>query len=140
MAPWPSTFMVGTNTTSDFKTLNELFGVSYAINPDCVFLDFSEYRDKLDGGEIGVGFPAASLKYSGNEDLNIEALRGKIPNQSAAIYWRLPTNRASTMTGEIIWRTFLTQTLWVHGEDKQAGHTLGFELRLRRLIVQVEAT
>lgn len=141
MAPWPDVVMVGTDLNTDFQTLNELFNTDRLSEPDVTFSPFAAYVDNVDGSRNGVGFPMASLKWNGLRDTDVDTLEAFWSGALAVpLYWRVPTNRYD-IYGDRIYRTFLTQALYPpKDEDKQAGATLGFEIELRHMILQPEAT
>ena len=140
MAPWPSAFMIGTDLDSDFETINTVLETAEAVDPDATFAPFAAYTDNVDGSRSGVGFPMATWKWQGKEDLKVELLQefwdGAL---STPLYIRTMTNRVDE-DGNRIFRTFLTQALWPPKDlDMQAGYTLGFQLEFRHLIIQAEA-
>jgi hypothetical protein len=140
MAPWPSTFMIGTDLDTDFQTLNDLFEIADAVDPDATFAPFAAFTDNVDGSRSGVGFPMATWKWNGKEDLRVDVMEefwdGAL---SVPLYIRTLTNRVDVY-GARIYRTFLTQALWMpKDEDKQAGYTLDVVIEFRHLILQEEA-
>ncbi len=140
MAPWPSSFMIGTDLDTDFQTLNDLFGTTKATDPDATFAPFAALHDNIDGSRSGVGFPMANWKWQGKEDLNVDVLEAFWDGAlSVPLYVRTLTNRVD-VDGARIYRTFLCQALWMpKDEDKQAGFTLGIEIEFRHMILQAEA-
>jgi hypothetical protein len=141
MAPWSSTFYIGTDLDTDFDTLNTLFEVSDAIDPDATFSPFAAFNDNIDGSRSGIGFPMATWKWAARQDTRIEILQAFWDGAlSVPLYIRTLTNRLDIYNARI-YRTFLCQALWPpKGEDKQASATLGFELEFRHLILQDEIT
>lgn len=140
MAPWPSSFMIGTDLDTDFQTLSDLFNTSEASDPDATFAPFAAYTDNIDGSRSGVGFPSATWKWQGKGDLNVGVLQefwsGAL---SVPLYIRTLTNDVDVY-GARIYRTFLCQALWPPKDlDMQAGFTLGFELEFRHCVLQAEA-
>lgn len=140
MAPWPNTYMMGTNLVTDFETLNDILGTADAEDPDVTFLPFAAFSDNIDGSRSGLGFPKAVWKWSGREDLKLELLHDFWNDAlSVELYIRTRTNRVDG-SGNYIFRTFLCQALWIEREeDKQAGYTLDVELSFRHLVIQEEA-
>lgn len=140
MAPWLSTFYIGTDLDTDFQTINDLFNTSQAIDPDATFAPFTAYTDNINGSRSGVGFPMATWKWSGKEDINIGVLQefwsGAL---SVPLYIRTLTNDVDVY-GARVYRTFLCQALWPPKDlDMQAGFTLGLELEFRHCVIQAEA-
>lgn len=141
MAPWLSEFYIGTDLDTDFQTLNDLFGTDKKLDVDATFAPFAAFTDNVDGSRTGVGFPMASWKWAGREDIYIGVLEGFWAGAlSVPLYIRTLTNNVD-IYGERVWRTFLCQALFPPKDlDMQAGHTLGFELEFRHMILQAEAT
>lgn len=140
MTPWPSTFMIGTDLDTDFDTLNEVLETADAVDPDATFTPFAAFHENIDGSRSGVGFPMATWKWQGKEDLKVEVLQAFWDGAlSVPLYIRTLINRVDDESGERVFRTFLTQALWIErAEDKQAGYTLDVELNFRHLIIQEE--
>jgi hypothetical protein len=141
MTAWLDEVYVGTDLDTDFQTLNELFDTDDVVDPDVTFAPFAAYNDNVDGSRSGVGFPMASLKWNGLEDVYVEILEAFWDGAlSVPLYWRVPTNRYDIYNTRI-YRTYLAQALYPpKDEDKQAGKTLGFEIELRQMLIQPEAT
>lgn len=141
MAPWPNTFMIGTDLDTDFQSLNDLFETDDAVDPDAPPPFYPAYNDNLDGSRLFVGFLRFTWKRSGWTDNHIEILQDTFWEGLASVplYVRTLTNRIDN-NEDRIFRTYLAQALWPpNGEDKQAGYTLGFEIEFRHCILQAEA-
>lgn len=142
MAPWPNAFMIGTDLDTDFKTLNELFDTTEGVDPDAPPPYYTAYTENVDGSRSFVGFPRFSWKRSGWTDEHIEILQEEFWQGAASVplYVRTLINRLGD-DNQRLFRTYLTEALWPpSGEDKQAGHTLDFEIEFRHCILQDEAT
>lgn len=137
--PWPNAFMIGTDLDTDFQTLNDLFETADAVDPDATFAPFAAYTDNVDGSRSGVGFSMSTWKWEGLDDLKVDTLEefwdGAL---SVPLYIRTLINRVDD-NGDRIFRTFLTQALWLpKDEDKQAGYTLAAAIDFRHMIIQEE--
>lgn len=140
MAPWLDEFYIGTDLDTDFQTLNELFDTDEVVDPDPTFAPFAAYNDNVDGSRSGVGFPMATWKWQGKEDVRVDLLEDFWDGAlSVPLYIRTKTNRLDIYNAPI-YRTYLCEALWPpKDEDKQAGQTLGFEIEFRHMILQEEA-
>lgn len=147
MAPWPNEFMLGTDLDTDFNTLNDILETSEAVDPDATFAEYSGFHEDLNRARTGIGFPVITWKRQGWTDRHIEIFQDEFWNGllSVPLYVRTLINRldmdeSSERYGERLFRTYLTQAIWIPLEpDKQAGHTLDFEWQFRHCILQAEA-
>jgi len=142
MAPWHSTFYIGTDITypgEDFAPLSEWLDYKdVPVSPEWEFFPFSANFDKGDGGRIGVGFPRATWRWAHREDVHLEALRAICPGLSALVYIRTPTNEISS--GARVWRTYQCQMLWMPESIEFAvNQAIDFTLEFRRMVIQEEA-
>lgn len=141
MAPWPSTFMLGTDLDTDFDTLNTILQTDDPVDPDAPPPFYPAFNDNLDGSRLFVGFLRFTWKRSAWTDEHIEILQDTFWSGAASVplYARTLINRLDG-SNERLFRTYLTQALWPpSGEDKQAGATLSFEIEFRHCILQAEA-
>lgn len=139
--PWDNAFYMGVSLEeADFKKLKDwLPNYRKPVDPDWTYAPFAGYHDNMDLSRTGLGLPIITWKWNIRQNIHIETLRVLIPFLSAPLYIRSPLNQANETTGAQLWRTFLTQALWMpKDEDKAAKKTLGFMLTFRGCLVQEE--
>lgn len=103
-------------------------------DPDFTFQPFAEVIETLAGTSYGRGFAIATWSWAALHNAQRKILRTYCPTESGIVYITTPINEDDS-GDEPIFKDFLGIAHWNTGqENKQALHTLEFDLTIDHLV------
>lgn len=129
-----SSFKIGTDTSTNFFTLDDLFDEPYPGDPDWSFQPYSVITRLANGHLQGNGFPIAKWRWNAMNDADRELLKAYVQDDlSAEVYIKTATNLTSG--GVTTFKEYSCIMNWPDtDEDFQADKVIGLILIFTHLV------